>query len=323
MLGLQINVPNVTDVLNYYDHIAVFRSSGRLEPYAEISTVGYGTNQRIQLVAGVTLYTFLDPAGKATDWYRTAFISSFTGIQGELTEPIMAVDINTTTGQPNYQFANGGKPTFAGGFGFDGTSDIPATGGSRTNRNPDGYGTKGYWDGVGGPTNSGIELLCTRPLTPRGECYKDKTVAMTRVKLKDTDSTCWAFSEDEIDMFLESALADFNAEPTFTNFNWNDLEDRWLHILSLGATVFALYAQGLIEVGREFTITDNGISFTPPAISGYIQSTASSLLQHYDTTKQRVKQNMKPRPQGVGMFVPLAIHPSFLRLRHLRERRLF
>lgn len=134
---------------------------------------------------------------------------------------------------------------------------------------------------------------------------------------------CWAFQEDEVDMFLEASLADFNAEPTFTNFNWHDLEDRWLHVIALGAQVMALYAQGLIEAGREFVITDNGISFQPPAISGHMQSTASQLLSHYDQLKQRIKGNMKPRPQGVGLFQPLAIHPAFLRLRHLRERRLF
>lgn len=905
--GLQISVPNVNEVRQFYDYIAVFKAENRMDPYVEITAApGYGDIDRILLRENVEEYVFIDPEGERTDWYRTAFISTFTGIQGELTPPTQGIDINENTGQPINQFYNFDGATFADGYGFDGQYDIPATGGSRTNRNPDGYGTKGYWDGVGGQPNSGIELLCTRPLTPRGECYKNKAVAMTRVMLKDIDPNCvtgdtlvttisgikqisevkrgdellvylqenkeysyqpvrellvnqtktgqllelvtasnrrlrctfqqpmitwdgevtadqlavgnkipvnpiagsqqipfdpeetfytiedfveqfpevtnkvrqqveqwlplrgktactfarllgflfgnghltkdfsqvdfasdsieeleeiqkdlntlniqftkikkdhgkvvtakrvgqkdakeyigttihfvvfstafgklisllgcprgdkaiqqydlpqwilsnkwllkqflsgyygadgcdvinstgirelnfsfnkdnnldvtafieqwkqaftvfgiplrvreepnsgaihkdgvvttkyvlvpecseaegiirfasqigicyheakkknlalaaeylrfiqaqqdknelerqkvfkcikdgltvmqtveelnpklkgrkkaivwnkydrwirgdhniveqlicnkqkinqaqrriydavmsypeevshgevtrtvvkqfateyeacgmttkyqnawalvkawrsgrvpdferteytadqylemenksstkagaiykdypfekwikshtrdslffeeiveinklesnedvydckfdlrymfaeqigfvdcWAFNEDEVDMFLEASLADFNAEPTFTNFNWHDLEDRWLHAIALGAQVMALYAQGLVEVGREFVITDNGISFQPPAISGYIQSTASQLLQHYDQLKQRIKQNMKPRPQAVGLFTPLAIHPAFIRLRHLRERRLY
>jgi len=321
MLGLQIDVPNVDEVLQYYDQIAVFRSSERLMPYAEITSIGYGPDARIHLQTGVTKYTFLDPNGGASDWYRTAYISSFSGIQGEMTPPIQALEIDSTTGQPKYHYQND-SPVFGEGYGFDGTMDVPSTGGSRTNRNPNGLGTKGYWDGLGTGSNPGIELLCTRPLTPRGECFKNKSLAMLKVKLKDIDPNCKAFQTDELDMLLESALADFNSEPTFTNFNWNDLEDRWLHVISLGAMVFALYAQGLIEVGREFTITDNGVSFNPPQISGYIQSMAGTLIQHYDALKQRIKQNMKPRPQMVGLFAPMAISTQFMRLRHLRERRL-
>jgi|GEM_PF-5048658 len=133
---------------------------------------------------------------------------------------------------------------------------------------------------------------------------------------------CWAFSEDEIDMYLESALSDFNATPMFTRFQWHDLEDRWLHIISLGAQVFALFAQGLIEVGREFVITDNGISFQPPPISSHFQSTASTLLAHYQQNKELIKGNMKPTPSAVGVFTVLAINPMLTRLRHLRERRI-
>ena len=323
-LGIQISVPNVDEVLKYYDQVAIFRATNRLDPYIEITTVAYGPEERVKLLPNVTSYTFIDPTGTPGDWYRTAYISSFTGLQGELTPPTLSVNINPATGKPISQYFPNVGSTFADGYGFDGTFDLPATGGARTNRNPDGLATKGYWDGIeGAGGNPGIKYLCVRPLTPRGECYKNKCVAMTRVQLKDTDPSCWAFQEDEIDMFLESSLSAFNSEPTFTNFNWGDLEDRWLHVIALGSAVFALYAQGLLEVGREFNITDNGISFTPPQISGYLQTVASALMAQYDAIKQRIKNNMKPRPQAVGLFVPLAINPSFMRLRHLRERRLF
>jgi len=217
------------------------------------------------------------------------------------------------------------KPDEPRGAYFDGTQDLPASGGERTNRSWQeaygyGYGgpavDDGFWDGIS------YEDLCVIPITPRGQCIKDRAAAMARAQLKDTDPTCWAFSEDEIDMYLESALSDFNATPMFTRFQWHDLEDRWLHILALGAQVFALFAQGLVEVGREFVITDNGISFQPPPISSHFQSTATTLLAHYQQNKELIKGNMKPTPSAVGVFTVLAINPMLTRLRHLRERRI-
>ena len=101
------------------------------------------------------------------------------------------------------------------------------------------------------------------------------------------------------------------------------MQDRWLDIITKGAVVWALYAGSLIEAGREFTITDNGISFTPPPVSDKMQSYASSLLQHYDTNLTEIKSNFKPLPAAVGVFSVLDISPSLRRLRHLREKRIF
>lgn len=448
MIIVEIVVSDITRVMENFTHIGIFRTSSRDGVYQEITTEGYGADARISLVAGQTKYVYNDQSGTAGDWYRSAFFNANTGVQSLLSEPIFGLKADYN--QP-------GQGTFVNGYGFDGTQDLPATGGERTNRNVDGYGTKGYWDGVQN------EILCTTPLTPKGQCFKDKCVAMARVLLKDTDPACvvagtliktkegqkpvelieeddlvwtydpkldkyywekviatqknigqhdgtllkittkrgrentctkdhpwlivnkgtiradavevgdqvyveplesendifdiiisveeiqsnedvfdftvlsghynsfnntylhncWAFSEDEIDMYLEWGLSAFNAEPTFTNFQWHDLEDRWLHIIAMGAQVFALYAQGLIEVGREFAITDNGVSFNPPQISNYMQTTASQIMAMWDATKQRIKQNMKPMPQGIGVFLPLAVHPQLVRLRHLREKRLF
>lgn len=205
--------------------------------------------------------------------------------------------------------------TFGGTFGFDGTNgEVPATGGYRTNRNHKGTG---YWDGIS------FKDTCTIPIGPRGQCFKDKAHAATRVFLKDTDPTCHAFTEDEVDMYLEASLWAFNAKPTFTAFLWDHMQDRWLDIITKGAVVWALYAQSLIESGREFTITDNGISYTPPPVSDKMQSYASALLQHYDTNLTEIKSNFKPLPAAVGVFSVLDISPSLRRLRHLREKRIF
>lgn len=155
------------------------------------------------------------------------------------------------------------------------------------------------------------------------DCLKDKAHAVVRAMLKDTNPTCYAFSDDEIDMYLESSLWAFNARPTFTAFLWDNLQERWLDIISKGAVIWALYAQGLIEAGREFTVTDNGISFSPPPVSDKLHSYAAALLSHYDAQLAEIKQNFRPIPAAVGIFSVLDISPSLRRLRHLREKRIF
>jgi len=205
---------------------------------------------------------------------------------------------------------------WGGTFGYDGTSgNTPATGGARTNRNN--VGGDGFWDGIS------FEKLCTIPIGPRGQCLKDKAHAVVRAMLKDTDPTCFAFSDDEIDLYLESSLWAFNAKPTFTAFLWDNLQERWLDIIAKGAVIWALYAQGLIEAGREFTITDNGISFTPPPVSDKMHAYASTLLAHYERELLDIKQNFRPIPAAVGIFSVLDVSPALRRLRHLREKRIF
>ena len=145
---------------------------------------------------------------------------------------------------------------------------------------------------------------------------------MLRARLKDIDPQCWAFSEDEIDMQLEVALSDFNSAPTFTYWTWDTIPDIYLSTIVLGAQIFALYAQGLLEAGREFTITDQGIMFQPPQISNYIQTMASTLLATYTAQRDAIKANIKPQPAAIGTFRVLSLMPTLARLRHLREKRI-
>ncbi len=223
-------------------------------------------------------------------------------------------DVPSPRGEP------AGDGIWGSTLGYDGTSGyVPATGGERTNR-ADCEGVKetdGFWDGIS------FEKLCTIPIGPRGQCLKDKAHALTRVMLKDTDPSCAAFSVDEIDLLLEGSLWAFNAKPTFTAFLWDNLQERWLDIIVKGAVIWGLYSQGLIEAGREFTITDNGISFTPPPVSDKLHAYASALLAHYEKELMDIKQNFRPIPAAVGIFSVLDVSPSLRRLRHLREKRIF
>jgi len=131
---------------------------------------------------------------------------------------------------------------------------------------------------------------------------------------------CKVFTDEELTALLEGALSYFNGIPHFTDYTFITLPQRWYMIITQGAFLLSLAAQGLREVGREFNITDNGISFTPPAISAYLQTVHSTQYATWITEIDKIKSNIKPQPRAVGTFRVLALNPALLRLRHLREK---
>jgi hypothetical protein len=151
-------------------------------------------------------------------------------------------------------------------------------------------------------------------------------------KAKSTDSygnvvyvDCDIFSVDMLTTFLASALWDFNQVPFFTFFTFDDdgFVDQFGEILVEGATLYSLASKALIERGREFQITDNGLNFNPPTVSELMTTQYSTLLSHYWEKLKYIKNSLRPAPRGLGVFsMNSGINPAFARLRHLRARRL-
>lgn len=135
---------------------------------------------------------------------------------------------------------------------------------------------------------------------------------------------CDIFSVDMLVTFLGSAISDFNQVPYFTFFTFDDtpIIDQFHDIIVEGATLSALASQALIERGREFQITDNGVNFTPPTVSELLNTQYSTLLTNYYDKLKYIKNSMRPAPRGLGTLRPLASNPQFLRLRHLRARQI-
>jgi hypothetical protein len=152
-------------------------------------------------------------------------------------------------------------------------------------------------------------------------------------KSKSTDSygnviyvDCDIFSVDMLVTFLSTALWDFNQVPYFTFFQFDDsnFTDQFGEILVEGATLQALSSKALIERGREFQITDNGVSFNPPTVSELMSTQYSTLLTHYFEKLKLIKNSLRPHPKGLGVFsMGNGVNPAVRRLRHLRERRIF
>lgn len=135
---------------------------------------------------------------------------------------------------------------------------------------------------------------------------------------------CPIFSNSELTCFLINSLSEFNQTPHFTEFTFADNQfcTQFADILIQGAFILALAAQALIERGREFTITDNGVSFQPPQVSEILNSQFSTHMQAYREKLKFIKVNMKPSALGLGTFRVTAVNPNFLRLRHLRSRQI-
>lgn len=135
---------------------------------------------------------------------------------------------------------------------------------------------------------------------------------------------CNVFTNDELVWFLKCSLSEFNQTPHFTDFTFAEpvIYERYGHVIVEGAFILATAAQMLIEAGREFTITDNGITMNPPPLSQTLNNELSHFLNTHLNTLKFIKGCIKPQPVGFGSFRVLASNPNYMRLRHLRQRRI-
>lgn len=151
-------------------------------------------------------------------------------------------------------------------------------------------------------------------------------------KAKSTDAygnvdyvDCDIFSIDMLATFAAMALNEFNNVPYFTWFTWDDswFFTQFSQVIADGACVYAMASQALIEKGREFSMTDNGVSFVPPNVSEMLQTQYAQAMQHHWEQLKYIKNSMRPAPIGLGVFgIVNGNNPAIRRLRFLRERRI-
>ena len=135
---------------------------------------------------------------------------------------------------------------------------------------------------------------------------------------------CSIFTDTELILFLINSLSTFNQSPHFTSFFFSDIQiyTTFLSIIVQGAVILALASQYLLERGREFTLGDNGLSYTPPTMSEAINTQYGAILTDYKDQLKVIKGSMKPAAIGLGSWRVTAISPNYLRLRHLRARQI-
>ena len=156
--------------------------------------------------------------------------------------------------------------------------------------------------------------------------YSDREnhfISNLRNVLNDTDSACQIFDDSQLFGYLDMALEDMNSHPMKTYYTLDTIPRDWTYCVVLGAYVFALNAQSITEKARNFTVTDQGVSITPPDMPSHLTSIAQQMETKYQTMKEKIKANEKPSILGIGSTRVLTPSPAFTRLRHLRERRVF
>ena len=135
---------------------------------------------------------------------------------------------------------------------------------------------------------------------------------------------CSVFSTNMLVTFIANAITEFNALPHFTFFTFEDtlFIDQFLDILVERATIDALASQALIERGREFQITDNGVNFNPPTVSELLNTQYTTMLTQFNEKLKFIKGSMKPAPISAGTFRIGATIPALRALRHRRENQI-
>jgi hypothetical protein len=136
---------------------------------------------------------------------------------------------------------------------------------------------------------------------------------------------CNVFSDEILACFLASSLSEFNMIPFFTSFSFGEqiIYKTFSHAIVEGALILALSSQALVEKGRDFTISDGGISYQPPTLGDFLATNYQTFMTSYRERLKFIKNSIRPGPQGYGTFTNLSSGaPSFVRLRHLKSRRI-
>lgn len=88
-IKLRITVEELSNVMTVYDRIKVYRSTtGKDGVYSEITSVA----TRIVLVAGTSLYEYIDTSGDPSYWYKYSYFHSVDLTESATSDPIVGED---------------------------------------------------------------------------------------------------------------------------------------------------------------------------------------------------------------------------------------
>ena len=147
---------------------------------------------------------------------------------------------------------------------------------------------------------------------------------LRNVAFKSDGTRCDVFDQDDLIEFICAGLSEFNATPTITGFNFADqaVYTTFKDVITTGAMLQAWYGQSILEAGKEWTVTDNGVTINPPQISAAITNIYNSQLSDYRAKLKEIKRNLRPSPRGMGAGSILVNNPAAARLRHRSENRI-
>lgn len=136
---------------------------------------------------------------------------------------------------------------------------------------------------------------------------------------------CDVFTNDVLVTFLMQALSEFNSTPFFTGYSFADplVQNLFSQVIVESAYVFSLASQSLLEKGRDFTISDGGINYQPPQLGDFLATHYGNWLTTNRERIKFIKNSIRPGPMNFGTHTNLTgAAPAYVRLRHLRSRRI-
>lgn len=120
-------------------------------------------------------------------------------------------------------------------------------------------------------------------------------------------------SDREMLDFVQNGLDWFNAEPPLvTYFNFKSLPPVYYRTVELGAIIHALIGLEILEAGKHFSYSDNGISIVRDRSGKYL-SIYQSIMSTYFEELKRIKQIYAMNNFGMrGMFSSTVGYPRSL-----------
>lgn len=117
-------------------------------------------------------------------------------------------------------------------------------------------------------------------------------------------SDCDIFSVETLTDFICASLSMFNQVPYFTSFTFFDSEviQMFLEILVQGALIYSLSSKALVERGREFVVSDSGLSLNIPTISEILASEWTTELNNHFEKLKYIKNSCRPAPYSSGIL---------------------
>ena len=106
------------------------------------------------------------------------------------------------------------------------------------------------------------------------------------------------WTDQQLHIYLMQAMGDINSEPPHTTYDLLGLPLSWEGCILTGGMIFALIAESILQVGENFSYSDNGISLNINLQQGY-QGIAQMMLQGYTQLKKDIKRAMRPIASGV------------------------
>jgi len=106
------------------------------------------------------------------------------------------------------------------------------------------------------------------------------------------------FSDTRLKFFLKFAMSDINGAPPDTTYTLDDFPDPSIPVL--GAMIFALISEGIIQARNQLDYNDAGFSISMFNKTGVYQGWASFLISMYSKSLDEFKRGVVPARDGAG-----------------------